>query len=91
MFAIFYSHERNIFFLIYTYSCNYLIVEYGAGFWMNSLFSKNVIVLGYFNQHIKWNHYKKIYGFLQEYKVGVFSFMFRLNLYFMPLRLIVSD
>ena len=33
---------------------------------MNSLFSKNVIVLGYLNQ-LKWNHYKNIYEVIQKY------------------------
>ena len=48
-------------------SCNYLIVEYGAGFWMNSLFSKNVIVIQNMMHHKKWNHYKKIYEVIEKY------------------------
>ena len=47
-------------------SCNYLIVEYGAGFWTNGLFSKNGIVIGNYKQHIKWYHLKNIFEVIEE-------------------------
>mgnify|MGYP003121198528 CR=1 FL=1 len=55
-------------------SCNCFIVEYGAGFFQNGLFAKDIVVIDDSDrreqvgdiQHVKWEHLRNIYEVVEE-------------------------